>query len=132
MADLVKAGAQDPSKVPVTGAGKATVTIKKLSDERKKSLDKNKSPKPRDPWIMVGMCKRELLLQVKDRAKSAYETNVILIADYQGVKEKLAKAVVVNTSPRDAAVSGAFSAVAKKLGTTAKSPADANLQKGDT
>lgn len=83
----------------------------------------------KEPYLMAGVCKKDLVLVVRDAKDPKFESMAVLVKGYADIKEKLAasSSAVVNLDEGDAAVDRSSSALADKRGTAVQGKDDADF-----
>lgn len=83
----------------------------------------------KEPYLMAGVCKKDLVLVVRDAKDPKFEAMAVLVKGYADIKEKLAasSSAVVNLDEGDAAVDRSSSALADKRGTAVQGKDDADF-----
>ncbi len=74
----------------------------------------------KDPYLMAGVCQKDLVLVVRDKTDAKFEAMTVLVKGYVGIKDKLAKqtASVTNIAPgRDKIIEDSVKDTAAKLKT---------------
>lgn len=74
----------------------------------------------KDPYLMAGVCKKDLVLVVRDKSDAKFEAMTVLVKGYTGIKDKLAKqsASVTNIHPgKDKVIESSVKDTAAKLKT---------------
>ncbi len=89
----------------------------KSSDALKLVKYHSASKKLKDPYIMAGVVKKDLVLVIHDKVDGKFEGMSVLVKNYVGLKEKLAKSnsAVVNMDRGDDTIDEASDAKGKKL-----------------
>lgn len=89
----------------------------KSSDALKLVKYHSASKKLKDPYIMAGVVKKDLVLVIHDKVDAKFEGMSVLVKNYVGLKDKLAKSnsAVVNMDRGDDTIDGASDAKGKKL-----------------
>lgn len=112
-------------------AGLPTSAGLAIKDKEARALLATETTKPRakDPYVQVGIWKKDLVLAVFDKSDSKFDAYEVLVKGYETVKAKLAEkqTKVVNLAVGDKAIDGASAAQAKKFGTQVKTANDMDL-----
>ncbi len=101
----------------------------KDSDARKLLATETSTPRAKDPYLQVGVWKKDLVMAVFDKSNPKFDAYEVIVKGYLDVKEALAKkhTEVVNLAVGDKIIDGAAKAQADKFGTSVKSEADMDL-----
>lgn len=112
-------------------AGLPTSAGLAIKDKEARALLTIETTKPRakDPYVQVGVFKKDLVLAVFDKSNTKFDAYEVLVKGYEDVKAKLLEkqTKVVNLQPGDDTMDTASASQAKKLGTQAKTTADMDL-----
>jgi hypothetical protein len=83
----------------------------------------------KEPYLMAGVCKKDLVLVVRDAKDPKFEAMAVLVKGYADIKEKLAasSSAVVNLDEGDDAVDESSAALADKRGTAVQGKDDADF-----
>ena len=115
--NLVKAITYDMEEFGQRGVQGLTI---KTSDA-KRMINYQKANRDRkDPYLMAGVCKKDLVLVVRDKSDAKFEAMAVLVKGYTGIKDKLAKhtASVTNIHPgKDEVIERSVKDTAAKLKT---------------
>ncbi len=97
--NLVKAITYDLEEFGQRGVQGLTV---KTSDAKRMINYEKASRNHKDPYLMAGVCKKDLVLVVRDKDDAKFEAMTMLVKGYVDIKDKLAKqsASVTNIVPR--------------------------------
>ncbi len=83
----------------------------------------------KEPYLMAGVLKKDLVLVIRDAKDAKFEQMAVLVKGYADIKEKLAEssAAVVNLQEGDKTIDGAAKAQADKFKTQVQGKADADF-----
>jgi hypothetical protein len=83
----------------------------------------------KSPYIMAGLCKKDLVLVVRDGTDKNFEQMAVLVKGYADIKAKLAgnTAAVVNMDKGDATIDNASRLQANKFDTTVQDKQDSDF-----
>lgn len=83
----------------------------------------------KSPYIMAGLCKKDLVLVVRDDANDKFEQMAVVVKGYADIKESLANSTgaVVNANEGDKIIDRASQKQANKFGTTVQGEDDTDF-----
>ncbi len=103
--------------------------VVKTSDALRMTKYESASKKHKDPYLMAGVVKNDLVLVVQDKGDAKFEAMAVLVKGYVGIKAKLAKSnsAVVNMDRGDKTIDKASDAKADKLKTKVQEDDDTDF-----
>ena len=119
--DLTRFNQKGVQGVVVKGTDAAKIVKEVIADLGAKKV--------KAPHLRAGVSGKDLIFLVTDSASPSYEKSCVLVADYVGLKDRLAKekGAVVNLDPGDKVIDRAAKDMGKKFGAKPTTAATANF-----